>query len=91
LNKVSRSTNGYVPRKGVKLFGVEFAPLNTPLERRYQTLAAMMWFITLVFGGVIGWSMVAFLVFRTPLWHVTLLYLLWMFYDRETCETGGRW
>lgn len=72
------------------LFGVKFAPLMVPLERRLQTLAAGMWFIILAFGGFAGAWLSVYLLLYTRYYTLVLLYYLWIYLDRQTCETGGR-
>ncbi|XP_031846053.2 2-acylglycerol O-acyltransferase 2-B [Nomia melanderi] len=74
-----------------KILGVEFAPLNVPLRRRLETLSAAIWIVWLGFGDFIGWSITAYLLFRTEiLRYFILLYFVWMYYDWDTCNKGGR-
>ncbi|KAF5307256.1 hypothetical protein FQR65_LT06972 [Abscondita terminalis] len=73
------------------VLGIEFAPLNTPLERRLQTLAAGGWFLTLASGPILGYLTAVYLLFFTRFWLNVLLYLIWIWcIDRDTCERGGR-
>lgn len=75
----------------MELFGVKFAPLNVPLKRRLQTLAVALWFINIAFGDIWGFLLMIFLIFYGGIFrYLTLLYLVWMYYDRETGNTGGR-
>ncbi|KAK2576045.1 hypothetical protein KPH14_007388 [Odynerus spinipes] len=75
----------------MELFGVKFAPLNVPLERRLQTLSAAAWFIVLAFGDVLGWLLTIFLFLYTGTFrYLVLLYLVWVYYDRDTSNCGGR-
>lgn len=71
--------------------GIQFAPLNVPLRRRLQTLAALAWILTLVIGGAAGWIIWALLVFYSPWLRIPLLfYALWIYYDRDTAEKDVR-
>ncbi|XP_006134902.1 2-acylglycerol O-acyltransferase 1 [Pelodiscus sinensis] len=68
---------------------VEFAPVHIPLARRLQTAAVFQWvfsflllaqcccgiFITLFFGKY---------------WLLPVLYAVWLYFDWETPQTGGR-
>lgn len=72
------------------LLGIKFAPLNVPLERRLQTLAAAAWFITFALGGIICSTLAVYLFFFTRLNWLVLIYLLWWYYDRDTKNKGGR-
>ncbi|CAD6236457.1 GSCOCG00008193001-RA-CDS [Cotesia congregata] len=75
----------------MELFGIHFAPLRVPLKRRLQTLAAAAWIFVLGFGGVIGWlSTIYFLLFTTWMRYFSIFYLMWIYYDKDTCIRGGR-
>lgn len=76
----------------MEFLGVKFAPLNTPLERRFQTLAAAAWIMMLAFGGFAGCVITAILIFYTSfIRYFIIAYLVWVFFfDFETCEKGGR-
>ncbi|XP_052131910.1 2-acylglycerol O-acyltransferase 1-like [Frankliniella occidentalis] len=74
----------------MEVLGVKWAPLNTPLQRRLQTLSVVVWFVTFVFGGLLGWAGLALAALYTRYWWLVLAYLVWMYVDRNTCETGGR-
>lgn len=73
----------------MKLLGMEFAPLNIPLHRRLETLAAASWFLIVAFGGFIAILLSIYLLF-TRFWWLMLLYYLFIYLDRETSERGGR-
>ena len=73
----------------VKIFGIEFAPLFIPLERRIQTLCTLQWVITFLLGGFGCLAIAMFLLFTKYYW-ITLLYLIWYYYDKDTPERGGR-
>ncbi|GLG99438.1 2-acylglycerol O-acyltransferase 2-A [Gryllus bimaculatus] len=67
------------------------APLRVPLERRLQTLAASLWFITFGFGNIIaGLVVLAILLYSYYLRWLLLPYLAWVWYDKDICERGGR-
>ncbi|XP_018393226.1 PREDICTED: diacylglycerol O-acyltransferase 2-like [Cyphomyrmex costatus] len=75
----------------MEILGVKFAPLNVPLERRLQTLAVAIYFIVLPFGSVWGYLITVYFIFYIePLRYFLLLYFLWMYYDWDTCHSGGR-
>ncbi|XP_057338127.1 2-acylglycerol O-acyltransferase 2-A-like [Microplitis mediator] len=75
----------------MELLGIEFAPVRVPLERRLQTLAAAAWIFVLAFGGFIGWLTTIYLIFFTEwLRYLVIIYLAWLYYDKDTCNKGGR-
>ncbi|XP_043272590.1 2-acylglycerol O-acyltransferase 2-like isoform X2 [Venturia canescens] len=75
----------------MELFGVKFAPLRVPIERRLQTFAAAAWICILTTGGPIGYLITAYiLIFTKWLRYIMLIYLIWVYYDRDTCRRGGR-
>lgn len=75
----------------MELFGVKFAPLNVPMHRRLETLSAAVWIGVLGFGNLAGTLLAVYLVFFTEyLRYLTLLYFVWMYYDWDTCNRGGR-
>ncbi|XP_070159400.1 diacylglycerol O-acyltransferase 2 [Polyergus mexicanus] len=75
----------------MEILGVKFAPLNIPLERRLQTLMVAIWIFITPFGDFWGYILTAYLLLYTQtIRYFVLLYFLWMYYDRETCNRGGR-
>ncbi|XP_032681289.1 2-acylglycerol O-acyltransferase 2-B-like [Odontomachus brunneus] len=74
----------------MKILGVKFAPLKVPLERRLQTLTAAIWFIWSAFGGLFSAVITVYLLIYTQTRYFVLLYFLWMYYDWNTCNRGGR-
>ena len=74
------------PKKGgggtkSRLTGIEYAPVNVPMERRLQTLAVLMHLLFFTFGPL----------FYTEDWKwVPLLYGAWYFYDYNSDQKGGR-
>ncbi|KAK0096999.1 hypothetical protein PV326_003642 [Microctonus aethiopoides] len=75
----------------MEFFGIQFAPLRVPLQRRLQTLAAAAWICVLGFGGVVSWLLAIYLILFTE-WirYFMFIYLGWIYYDRNTCSEGGR-
>lgn len=75
----------------MEMLGIKFAPLNVPLKRRLETLSAAAWFIWLSTGDLLGYLITAYLLFYTTIIrYFMLLYLLWMYYDWDTGNKGGR-
>lgn len=75
----------------MEVFGVQFAPINIPLKRRLQTLAAAAWFVIMAFGGFICFLLSTYLVLFSSIWSAVLLYIAWAYLvDNETGERGGR-
>ncbi|KAF2880669.1 hypothetical protein ILUMI_25508 [Ignelater luminosus] len=75
----------------MEILGIKFVPLNEPLQKRLQTLAAGAAVFTMIFGGFIGFILLAYLIFYTRYWSVALLYILWIYVlDVKTGERGGR-
>ncbi|ESN92321.1 hypothetical protein HELRODRAFT_186146 [Helobdella robusta] len=71
-------------------FGIKFANiLTTPLERRLQTLAALQWAYTFYFMGLTGLALFLFLLFSSY-YYIALLYSVWIIYDINACQMGGR-
>ncbi|XP_033637961.1 2-acylglycerol O-acyltransferase 2-A-like [Asterias rubens] len=72
-----------------KGLGLQFAPLNVPLERRLQTLAVIYFWTSFIFMGMLPSIMGIYLLFTDYYW-VTLLAASWVYYDRKTPHQGGR-
>jgi len=72
------------------ILGVEFAPINVPLERRLQTLSVLTWIMLFFVSGPLSVPILVYMLFYTRLWIFVVLYLAWVYLDRETCERGGR-
>lgn len=67
----------------MKLFGVEFAPISIPMERRLQTLGAL-WLSFLFFGcGACGISLIAYLIFFSNYSILGYTYLLFLVLDQK--------
>ncbi|KAF5299235.1 hypothetical protein FQA39_LY02408 [Lamprigera yunnana] len=75
----------------MRIFGIKFVPINTPIERRLQTFASGLTFVTITFGGAVGVLIVSYFIFFTQYWLETVIYLLWIcIVDRNICDRGGR-
>jgi hypothetical protein len=74
----------------MELLGIKFAPINTPLERRLQTLAACAWFITLGFGPTLCIAFTVYVILFTRYSILAILYIVWIWYDRDISNNGGR-
>ncbi|KAF2905490.1 hypothetical protein ILUMI_00688 [Ignelater luminosus] len=75
----------------MKILGIKFVPLNVPIQKRLQTLAAGAAISTMIFGGLIGFILLAYVMFYTQYWTIALLYVCWTYIlDVKTGETGGR-
>ena len=71
----------------MEIFGVKFAPVLLPLERRLQTFAVLFWISSFLFMGPISTSILVWLLWTKYRW-ITILYLTWFIYDRNTPFTG---
>ncbi|KAK3583647.1 hypothetical protein CHS0354_021384 [Potamilus streckersoni] len=74
----------------MKIFGVEFAPLNIPLQRRLQTLAVFQHILSFLFLGFGCLFLCIYLLLFTHYYHFPLACLVWYLYDRKTSARGGR-
>ncbi|KAJ8675213.1 hypothetical protein QAD02_010999 [Eretmocerus hayati] len=76
----------------MKLFGVEFAPLWIPLERRLQTLSAAMWILIGAFGPMVSWLIAISVLLFSANWLRLLMfgYLVFVYLDRDVRLRGGR-
>jgi hypothetical protein len=75
--------------KTLKFFGIEFAPIYIPIERRLQTLAVFMWISFFLFLGSATGSFLVYLLYTDFNW-ITFLYAAWVVYDWKTPYRGGR-
>jgi hypothetical protein len=71
----------------MKLLGIDFAPLNVPLERRLQTLAVLYALTEYMFGSLS--YLIVFALLFTQYYYIPLLYFTWMYYDRHSCRQGS--
>ncbi|XP_069042865.1 2-acylglycerol O-acyltransferase 1 [Lepisosteus oculatus] len=68
---------------------IEFAPLHVPLQRRLQTAAVVQWVFS--FLALAQCCLAVFvLLCLSDYWPLALLYVGWMYIDRDTPVTGGR-
>lgn len=74
----------------MKIFGIDYAPLLIPLERRRQTFAVFFWIGSFFFMGPIVFLTLLYMFFFTRLYFIPLLYLAWYIADKDTPECGGR-
>ncbi|KAJ8946391.1 hypothetical protein NQ318_011797 [Aromia moschata] len=75
----------------MEVCGIKFAPLNVPLRRRLQTLAASAWFLIIYYGFIICSILAVYLIFYTSFKWIVVPYLLWVwFVDKTVAVTGGR-
>ncbi|CAK1546251.1 unnamed protein product [Leptosia nina] len=69
--------------------GVEWAPLNLPLSRRLQTLAATGWICLVLFSEAIAILLFIKLIYSSY-WYLAIVYAVWMLNDIDVCHKGGR-
>ncbi|XP_014672218.1 PREDICTED: 2-acylglycerol O-acyltransferase 1-like [Priapulus caudatus] len=72
------------------VMGVEFAPMNIPLERRLQTAAVIHIVATFMFASFGSIFFCIYLLLCTRYWWLVLIYISWMLFDRDSCNRGGR-
>ncbi|XP_046557532.1 2-acylglycerol O-acyltransferase 2-like isoform X2 [Haliotis rubra] len=73
----------------MKIFGIEFAPLRIPLERRLQTVAVYQFTLSFLFLGFFCVFLSFYLLF-TRFYYISLIYAVWYYYDRPRSSRGGR-
>ena len=74
----------------MKIFNIELAPLFIPFERRLQTLSVLYYTFLFLQGlSIIGILTIVYLLF-TDLYWIACLYMIWYFYDSDSCNQGGR-
>ena len=74
--------------------GVSTAPppsrsMKTLQTQRLEVLSVYQYVLTFLFMGPFFPLLLLFLLF-TPLWCFSVLYLVWLFLDRDTPHQGGR-
>ena len=75
-----------------KILGVDFAPLNIPMERRLQTLMVIYYTSTFTLLPV-ACVLLLLYTLTTSLYWLALGYMAWIVYDvgiKETSSRGGR-
>ncbi|VVC95732.1 unnamed protein product [Leptidea sinapis] len=66
-------------------FGIKWAPLNVPLSRRLQTLAATGWICLILFGE--AFAVLLFIkILYSSLWYLAIIYAIWMLNDIDVCH-----
>ena len=76
----------------MRVFGIQVAPLNIPLERRLQTLSTVFHLSWTIIGPFV-FSFGFILLLFTSYWWITVGYALWVFFDiyvARTAKRGGR-
>ncbi|CAI5451985.1 unnamed protein product [Caenorhabditis angaria] len=71
-----------------RYFGIDWAPLNIPLERRLQTLGALHFFAITLFTPVIVLILPIYMI-TTYLWPLILIYCIWAYYDWDSPKRGA--
>ncbi|KAL4706787.1 hypothetical protein ACJJTC_018168 [Scirpophaga incertulas] len=69
--------------------GIEWAPMDVPIERRLQTLAATAWMCLVLFGEGICIYLAIKLLY-SDYWFLAILYMIAMLNDIDICHRGGR-
>ncbi len=72
-----------------KVLGVEFAPLNIPLQRRIQTVAVLHYLFCFLFSPFFCIALACKLLLSNY-WWILVLYGIWYLYDEATPRRGGR-
>ncbi|XP_041970330.1 2-acylglycerol O-acyltransferase 2-A-like isoform X1 [Aricia agestis] len=70
-------------------FGIKWAPLDLPMQRRLQTLGALAWVIITLCGEPLC-ILAFFKLIYSAYWWLGILYAVWMINDIEVCHRGGR-
>ncbi|CAG5119165.1 unnamed protein product [Candidula unifasciata] len=74
----------------MKILGIEFAPLNIPLERRLQTIGVLHHTYAFLFFGFGMLFLFLYLLLFTDYYLIPLAYFAWYLYDRPVSQRGGR-
>lgn len=77
-------------KKSRKVFGVEFAPLHIPWERRMETLSVALWIATFFLMGPLSLVFLIYLFLYTRFWFISVCYGAWFILDIDQCNKGGR-
>ncbi|XP_053603377.1 2-acylglycerol O-acyltransferase 2-A-like [Plodia interpunctella] len=72
------------------ILGIQWAPLHVPLERRLQTLAVFCWFHFMTSFGVFSSIYLFIKLLYSSYWYLAIAYSVWMLYDINTGQRGGR-
>eukprot|EP00096_Caligus_rogercresseyi_P004448 TRINITY_DN18712_c0_g1_i1.p1 TRINITY_DN18712_c0_g1~~TRINITY_DN18712_c0_g1_i1.p1 ORF type:complete len:355 (+),score=38.84 TRINITY_DN18712_c0_g1_i1:76-1140(+) len=87
---MSESKESKGTSKAFELWGISFAPLSIPLERRLQTIGALFWSSLIVIGFPTGYILFCYLLWNSSYRWLFLAYLTWFIYDFKTPFNGGR-
>ncbi|KAM7339520.1 hypothetical protein ACRRTK_000135 [Alexandromys fortis] len=68
---------------------MEFAPLNTPLVRRLQVAAVLQWVMSFILIVQVSTGISVMLIVYNY-WYIYIPYLIWLYFDWQTPEQGGR-
>lgn len=63
------------------MLGVEFAPLRIPLVRRLQTAIIFYFCSEFLVLGFVSTAILAYMLFYTQYYWLSLLYIAWFAYD----------
>lgn len=75
----------------MEILGIKFAPFNVPLKRRLEALSIAVWAILMISGNFVGYLFTGYLLFYTEyVRYLMPIYFLYMYYDWDTCNKGGR-
>ncbi|XP_077288317.1 2-acylglycerol O-acyltransferase 1-like isoform X2 [Arctopsyche grandis] len=69
--------------------GVKFAPMDVPMERRLQTIAAAGWICLLMFGEILAVAFTVYLI-RTSYFYIGVAYVLIIAKQRNSGCLGQR-
>jgi len=72
------------------VMGFQVAKFRIPLARRLQTFAVLFWISMYLFSGITFTAFLAYVLFYTRFWPLSVAYLSFVVWDRDTCNTGGR-
>ncbi len=73
----------------MKLFNIDFVPLNVCWKRRLETLAAVHYCSIFCLMPFFSVFLPIYLLF-TQFWWILILYLIWFCYDFRTPQRGSR-
>ncbi|CAD5116606.1 DgyrCDS5479 [Dimorphilus gyrociliatus] len=74
----------------MRALGLEWAPLDVPLQRRLESFGILQFIISFLFLGVGCIVISLYVLLFTKYYWIILLYAAWYVYDYKTPEKGGR-
>jgi len=77
-------------KDATEVLGLKVAPLQLPMERRLQTFAVFFWMGYFLSSGLLTVYTLYYLFRYTSFWPITVAYLTWLWWDRDTMQRGGR-